>query len=601
MKNLIFFCFLVGQLTLLKAQNMGVKLPASTLPNTTLDVNGSVAFREGTALVVGNGANHNVSLASSEYSLFRITAPTAAYSITGFTNGQNGRFLTLINATGQLMTLTNLATSSAGNQINTGGTDLTLGANGVATLVYNSSLTQWVVTGGQGFLSSDWSLLGNSGTTAGTNFVGTTNAQDLVLKANNTEGVRVTTAGNTVVAKHMAVGPNSAIDNGSLIQGGFTFKNMISAQEEVTGNQTTNFTEGVLSHLSINATNNPTTEFYALDNIAEVKLGNIQNYPAVIGAYGGGNHRGTGTVTKLYGTASYAQNKAGGTVSDLQGMNSYIRNMGAGTVTNSYGFFTKGMCNTGTGTVTNSYGLFVDAACNTGGGTVTNDYGVFIEDHSTISTTHYNLYSKGGNSKNYFAGNVGIGLSATSPIDALHIDKGTSASANLKFTAGTTTGQTATDGFQTGIDGTGNAIINQMETLPMIFKTDNVEQMRIAASGNVGIGVTSPNTRLDMDGGLSIRPSTTVNLTADGQAVTVGNASFLVLSSNNATATSRTFTLSNGLQNGQILVILLTLNSAELVDSGNCALASTFAMSVNDTITLIWNGSSWYETARSVN
>jgi hypothetical protein len=71
---------------------------------------------------------------------------------------------------------------------------------------------------------------------------------------------------------------------------------MISAQEEVTGNQTTNFTEGVLSHLSINASNNPTTEFYALDNIAEVKLGNVQNYPAVIGAYGGGNHRGTGRV-----------------------------------------------------------------------------------------------------------------------------------------------------------------------------------------------------------------------------------------------------------------------------------------------------------------
>jgi hypothetical protein len=49
------------------------------------------------------------------------------------------------------------------------------------------------------------------------------------------------------------------------------------------------------------------------------------------------------------------------------------------------------------------------------------------------------------------------------------------------------------------------------------------------------------------------------------------------------------------------LVILLSLNSAELADSGNCALASTFAMNVNDTITLIWNGSSWYETSRSVN
>jgi hypothetical protein len=45
-------------------------------------------------------------------------------------------------------------------------------------------------------LANGWSLSGNSGTTAGTNFIGTTDAVDLSFKTNNTEKLRVTSAGN---------------------------------------------------------------------------------------------------------------------------------------------------------------------------------------------------------------------------------------------------------------------------------------------------------------------------------------------------------------------------------------------------------------------
>lgn len=41
-----------------------------------------------------------------------------------------------------------------------------------------------------------WSLLGNSGTNAGTNFIGTTDAVDFVTRTNNTERMRVTSGGN---------------------------------------------------------------------------------------------------------------------------------------------------------------------------------------------------------------------------------------------------------------------------------------------------------------------------------------------------------------------------------------------------------------------
>ena len=44
--------------------------------------------------------------------------------------------------------------------------------------------------------NSDWSLTGNAGTTAGINFIGTTDAQDLYLYTNNNEQLRITTGGH---------------------------------------------------------------------------------------------------------------------------------------------------------------------------------------------------------------------------------------------------------------------------------------------------------------------------------------------------------------------------------------------------------------------
>jgi hypothetical protein len=45
-----------------------------------------------------------------------------------------------------------------------------------------------------------WSLTGNAGTTSGTNFLGTSDAHDLVVKTNGTEALRVTSGGNVGIA-----------------------------------------------------------------------------------------------------------------------------------------------------------------------------------------------------------------------------------------------------------------------------------------------------------------------------------------------------------------------------------------------------------------
>jgi trimeric autotransporter adhesin len=58
-----------------------------------------------------------------------------------------------------------------------------------------------------------WGLLGNGGTTAGTNFIGTTDAVDFVTRTNNTEKMRVTSAGNVGIG---TTAPNAALQLGNI-------------------------------------------------------------------------------------------------------------------------------------------------------------------------------------------------------------------------------------------------------------------------------------------------------------------------------------------------------------------------------------------------
>jgi hypothetical protein len=142
------------------------------------------------------------------------------------------------------------------------------------------------------------------------------------------------------------------------------------------------------------------------------------------------------------------------------------------------------------------------------------------------------------------------------------------------------------------------------------FQSDENTGMYRAAADTIGFAtggtyrMSISTTSVEMDTCIAFNPGSTVPLTADNQAVTVGGRSYLRVSSNNATATNRTFTISNGIVLGQTLIIECvgtTTNRCELQDSGNCALAGTWTADINDTISLIWNGTSWCETSRSIN
>jgi hypothetical protein len=68
--------------------------------------------------------------------------------------------------------------------------------------VYQYNGTSWVMVGAS---SNFWTTMGNSGTSELTNFVGTTDLKDLVLKSNNTEKIRLVKDRNQVLINQAAV------------------------------------------------------------------------------------------------------------------------------------------------------------------------------------------------------------------------------------------------------------------------------------------------------------------------------------------------------------------------------------------------------------
>jgi hypothetical protein len=108
-------------------------------------------------------------------------------------------------------------------------------------------------------------------------------------------------------------------------------------------------------------------------------------------------------------------------------------------------------------------------------------------------TLRYNGTSWEASSKIFNAvsgNNVGIGT-MTSPTAILHQDAGNATANYHKFTAGTTTDQAATDGFDIGIDANGNAILRQRENTNFLIYTNDTERMRIENDGQVLIGLSS--------------------------------------------------------------------------------------------------------------
>lgn len=126
-----------------------------------------------------------------------------------------------------------------------------------------------------------------------------------------------------------------------------------------------------------------------------------------------------------------------------------------------------------------------------------------------------------------------------------------------------------------------------------------------ASADKVGVGTNSPNVKLDINGALALRTNASAEtITADNQLVTVGDRSYLRIGSDNSDPSTRTFTLSNGLQQGQMLILenaSIGTNVSQLLASSNLIIYNSspqglvLGSSAYNVVHLVWNGSFWVE------
>lgn len=154
-------------------------------PTSTLEVNGSFAQKVTT-----------------------ITATTTLTIDNGIVICNNGATAITVNLpnpvgiSGRIYTIKRNATSSANVTIAgtiNGATNLILTAAGQAETLFSDNAEWKSLSKYEASSSTGWSLTGNTGTTAGTNYVGTTDAKDLVLKTNATSRVNITSGGITTI------------------------------------------------------------------------------------------------------------------------------------------------------------------------------------------------------------------------------------------------------------------------------------------------------------------------------------------------------------------------------------------------------------------
>ena len=101
---------------------------------------------------------------------------------------------------------------------------------GPELVLYYWDGTKWNFLTNTSITANYWSLTGNSGTNPASNFIGTTDAKDFVVKTNNAERIHIlgVTSGSSQVGWiGMGVAlPKSALD----VAGNYTNKNVVTIQ-----------------------------------------------------------------------------------------------------------------------------------------------------------------------------------------------------------------------------------------------------------------------------------------------------------------------------------------------------------------------------------
>ena len=157
----------------------------------------------------------------------------------------------------------------------------TIGGNGRGFYYWDG--TKWVMLAIDSPSGDEWLLLGNAGTSSATNFLGTTDDEELVFRTNNTEDMRISTNGNvsigTVIADarlRVEIGSTDILTNYGILN---EFAGGDPANTYAIYNQNTSATNNAKYGIYNNVTNSGSGARYGLYN-------NVVHNTSLANAYG---------------------------------------------------------------------------------------------------------------------------------------------------------------------------------------------------------------------------------------------------------------------------------------------------------------------------
>ncbi|HYM21126.1 MAG TPA: hypothetical protein VEW28_09005 [Candidatus Kapabacteria bacterium] len=451
----------------------------STTPNTAVDISKDLATREFNYSTSLSGTNNDVNFdgSNNQTSMIRLAAASAPFTITGIAGGANGKHLTLYNASGQTMSISNQsASSAAANRIIAPNGSFSVVSGGSANFIYSATDSRWICYNLNN--GNSWLITGNSGQTDNTNnLLGTLDATPVRFVSGasgpNTRGV-------LDISGNLLWGANSGTTSFSSGTGRLAFGDQLST---TTLNSVPTITNNVFNLIDANAAlrvwrfaSNAGNTDPAIDLIGgtNTSQGNIANQWWTISSTGTPGTANSGTNSQ--GEKLTMRRRSGTTDSE------YVSVFAGGNV---------GIGGDGTGVVTSA----------------TDRLDVLQTD--TITSSAPTVLAIEHNSSNTPTTNFGSSLAF----------RGKSTTTNTRDMAKIASiWTTATDASRTSA---------------MTLSTDSsgvvAERVRIAGNGYVGVNTTSPGIRVHINGGYATTSRTDTIITGTNNNVPAGDVSYLRL------------------------------------------------------------------------